>query len=99
MNPTDMSGDDLCEQPILQPTELRALAGLGALALLLFVGIQTMTPLTSSQNLPATAVQPTIEQPAASYQNDLEWTPVLETPAESADVMSSTTPPTIESVD
>ena len=69
MNPTEMSGDDLCEQPILQ-----TLAGLGVAALLLFVGIQASSPLEVADALPAAALQAVDATPsAAALEQPLEW--------------------------
>lgn len=78
MNPTDMSGDDLCEQPVLQWPELRALAGLGALAIGLLIVIRAATPLGTTDAQPAAAEQAyeaTVTPTALPY-NDLEWEPV-----------------------
>lgn len=78
MNPTDMSGEDLCEQPVLQWPEMRALAGLGALAIVLVVAIRLGSPLSEVQTQPAAAIESHPEQTAASSSEyaDLEWEPV-----------------------
>ncbi len=74
-----MSGDDLCEQPILQPAELRALVGLTGMAVVLFLGVRALSPLATTGGLPAAAAVP-IDTPTpvtAPYQEPpLEWTPV-----------------------
>ncbi len=101
MNPTEMSGDDLCEQPILQTAELRALAGLGVAALLLFVGIQASSPLEVVSALPAAALQAVeITPSAAALEQPLEWVTLSESTStmQVEETAISSTTPVIESI-
>ncbi len=101
MNPTEMSGDDLCEQPILQTAELRALAGLGVAALLLFVGVQASSPLEVADALPAAALQAVDATPsAAALEQPLEWVALSESTStiRMEETAISSTTPIIESI-
>ncbi|MBP9668747.1 MAG: hypothetical protein KBE09_00450 [Candidatus Pacebacteria bacterium] len=96
MNPTDMSGDDLCEQPILQPAELRALVGLAGMALVLLVGIRAVSPLSTTNALPAAAAAP-VQSPThiidPHEDAPLEWVPITTSIEE--DVEATTTTETV----
>lgn len=91
MNPTEQSGCDTCEQPVLTWNELRALAGLSLIALILFIGIASQAPqgqsAATSAALESQAPLPVDLPPATDVL--LVDTPPPETPFSE----STTTPP------
>jgi hypothetical protein len=91
MNPTEQSGCDTCEQPVLTWNELRALAGLSLIAFILFIGIASQAPegQSAATNAALESQAPLPENLPPATDVLLVDTPPLEIPFSE----STTTPP------
>jgi len=72
MNPTEQSGNDLCEQPVLSWVDFRNLAGLGLIALVVLgivgmSGSENSQPATEAAAASATITDSGIHQEATGF--------------------------------